>query len=100
MDALEPVHIQKPEWKCPNLAYIIRDKPFVMINGRKHYPIHWETPNYKDEYIDICDMEMMEDILKLKCKQHPPGELPPSPKHHSFAASRRKVKRSTENQFS
>ena len=32
----------------------------------------------------------MEDISKLKCKQHPPGELPPSPEQHNLAASRRK----------
>ena len=80
MDTLELVHIQKPEWKHPNLAYIVRDKPIVMINGRKHYLIHWENLNYKDEYIDICYVEMMEDILKLKHKWHPSGELPPSPK--------------------
>ena len=90
MDTLEPVHIQKPEWKHPHLACIIRDKPIVRINGRKHYRIHWDNPNYEDEYIDICYMEMMEDILKLKHKWHPPGELPPSPEQHDLAASRRK----------
>ena len=35
-------------------------------------------------------MQMMEDISKLKCKRHPPGELPPSPKQHDLAASRSK----------
>ena len=32
----------------------------------------------------------MEDISKLKCKQHPPGEFPPSPKQCDLATSRRK----------
>ena len=90
MDTLEPVQIQKPEWKCPNVPYIMRGKPIVMINERKHYLIHWENPHYKDEYIDVSYMQMMEDILKLKHKQHPPGELPPSPEQCDLAASRRK----------
>ena len=90
MDTLKTVHIQKPEWKHHNLACIIRDKPIVRINGRKHYPVHWENLNYKDEYIDICYMEMMEDISKLKHKQHPWDELPPSPKQYNLATSRRK----------
>ena len=33
---------------------------------------------------------MMEDVLKLKCKQHAPGELPPSPEQRDLAAFRRK----------
>ena len=90
MDTLELVHIQKPEWKHPNVVYIMRGKPIVMIKERNHYLIHWENLNYKDEYIDISYMQMMEDILKLKCKWHPPGELPPSPEQCNLAASRRK----------
>ena len=89
MDTLELVHIQKPEWKCPNLAYIIRGKPIVTINGRKHYLVHWENLNYEDEYIAISYVQTMEDILKLKHKWHP-GELPPSPEQCDLAASRRK----------
>ena len=61
-----------------------------MINGRKHYLICWENPNYQDEYIDIPYMQMMEDILKLKHKWHSPGEIPLSPKQCNSAASRRK----------
>ena len=90
MDTLEAVLIQKPEWKCPNVSYIVRGKPIVMINERKHYLIHWENPHYKDEYIDVSYMQRMEDILKLKCNQHPPGELPLSPEQCHLAASRRK----------
>ena len=90
MDTLEPVQIQNPEWKCPNVVYIMRRKPIVMINERKHYLIHWKNPHYKDEYIDISYLQTMEDISKLKHKQHPPGDLPPSPKQLDLAASRRK----------
>ena len=90
MDTQEAVLVQKPEWKCPNVAYIMRGKPIVTINERKHYLIHWENLHYKDEYIDISYMQRMEDISKLKCNQHPPGELPLSPKQHDLAASRRK----------
>ena len=76
MDTLELVHIQKPEWKRPNLAYLTRCKPIVTIDGRKHYLIHWENLNYKDEYIDIHYMETMEDISKLKHKQHNTKQKP------------------------
>ena len=58
MDTLEPVQIQKPEWKCPNVAYIMRCKPIVMINERKHFLIHWENLYYKDEYIDVSYVQM------------------------------------------
>ena len=81
MGTLDPVLIQKPEWKCPNVAYIMRGKPIVTIDKNLHY---------KDEYIDISYVQKMEDILKLKRKRHPPGELPPSPEQHDLAASRRK----------
>ena len=84
------MQIQKPEWKCPNVAYIMRGKPIVTINERKHYQICWENLKYKDEYIDIFYVQTMEDISKFKCKRHPPGELPPSPKQCNLAASRRK----------
>ena len=90
MDTLELGHIQKPEWKHPNVAYIMRGKPIVMINERMHYLINWENLHYKDEYIDVSYMQTMEDVLKLKCKWHPPGELPPSPEQRNLAASRRK----------
>ena len=90
MDMLEPVQIQKPEWKGPNVVYIMRGKPIVMINGRKHFLIHWKNLHYKDGYIDISYIQTMEEVSKLKCKQHPPGELPPSPKQCDLAASRRK----------
>ena len=90
MDTLEPVQIEKPEWKHPNIGYIVTDKPIMMINGREHYLIHWDHPGYDDEYIDISYMQKMEDILKLKCNQHPPGELPLSPEQHELAAFRRK----------
>ena len=40
MSTLEPVQIQKPEWKHPNIGYIDHDQPIMMINGRQHYPIH------------------------------------------------------------
>ena len=53
MDTLKSVQIQKPEWKCPNMGYIVTDKPIIMIKGREHYLIHWDNPHYKDEYIDI-----------------------------------------------
>ena len=90
MDTQEAVLIQKPEWKHPNVGYIVRGKPIFMINERKHYRIHWENLHYKDEYIDISYMQKMEDVLKLKHNQHPPGELPLSPKQCDLAASRRK----------
>ena len=35
-------------------------------------------------------MSPMEDVSKLKCNWHPPGELPLSPKQRDFVASRRK----------
>ena len=41
MSTLEPVQIQKPEWKRPNIGYIDHDQPIMMINGRQHYLIHW-----------------------------------------------------------
>ena len=40
MEALEPVQIQKPEWKHPNIGYIDHDRPIIMINGREQYPIN------------------------------------------------------------
>ena len=61
-----------------------------MINGRERYLIHWDNSHYKDEYIDISYVQKMEDILKFKRNQHPPGELPLSPKQCDLTASRRK----------
>ena len=90
MDTQEAVLIQKPEWKHPNVGYIVRDKPIVTINERKHYLIHWDNLHYKDEYIDVSYMQKMEDASKLKHNQPPPGELPLSPEQHDLAASRRK----------
>ena len=90
MDTQEAVLVQKPEWKHPNVVYIMRGKPIVMINERKHYLIHWENLHYKDEYIEISYLQRMEDVSKLKHNQHPPGELPLSPEQCDLAASRRK----------
>ena len=90
MDTLEPVQIQKPEWKHPNIGYIVTDKPITMINGREHYLIYWDYPHYDDEYIDVSYMQKMEDVSKYKHNWHPPGELPLSPKQHDLAAFRRK----------
>ena len=60
-----------------------------MINGREHYPIHWDYPHYNDEYIDVSYVQKMEDVLKSKCNWHPPGEVPVSPKQCELAAFRR-----------
>ena len=62
----------------------------MMINGREHYLIHWDHPGNDDEYIDISYVQKMEDISKLKCNLHPPGELPLSSEQHELAAFRRK----------
>ena len=35
MDTLEPVQIEKPEWKHPSIGYIVTDKPIIMSNGRE-----------------------------------------------------------------
>ena len=91
MDTLESVQIQKLEWKCPNMGYIVvTDKPIIMINGREHYRIDWDNLDYKDEYIDVLYMQKMEDVLKFKCNWHPPGELPRSPEQCNLAASTKK----------
>ena len=90
MDTQKAVLTQKPEWKCPNVGYIVTDKPIVMINGRKHYLIHWDNLHYKDEYIDISYVQKMEDISKFKYNWHPPGQLLLSPEQCDLAASRRK----------
>ena len=89
MDTLEPVQIQRPEWKRPNIGYIDHNRPIIMINGREHYPIHWDNPGYADEYIDISYVQKMEDVLKFKHNWHPPGEVPVSPKQCKLAAFRR-----------
>ena len=89
MDTLDSVQIQKPEWKCPNIGYIVTDKPIIMIHGREHYLIHWDNPHYEDEYIDVSYMQKMKDILKFKHNWHSPGELPLSPKQCDLAAFRR-----------
>ena len=60
-----------------------------MINGRQHYPIHWDYPHYDDEYVDVLYVQKMEDILKSKCNHHPPGEVPVSPEQCKLAAFRR-----------
>ena len=67
METLEPVQIQKPEWKHPNIGYIDHDKPIIMINGRQHNPSHWDYPHYDDEYVDVLYVQKMEDVLKSKC---------------------------------
>ena len=89
MDTLEPVQIQKPEWKHPNIGYIVTDKPIIMINGREHYLIHWDSLGYADEYIDVSYVQKMEDVSKFKHNWHPPGEAPLSPKQCDLAAFRR-----------
>ena len=47
---LESVLIQKTEWICPNIGFIVHDQPIMMINGREHYLINWNYQGYKDEY--------------------------------------------------
>ena len=89
MGTLEPVQIQRPEWKHCNMGYIVTDKPIIMINGREHYPIHWDNPGYTDEYIDISYVQKMEDISKFKHNRHPSGEVPVSPEQRELAAFRR-----------
>ena len=79
MDTVEPVQIQRSEWKRSDIGFILTDKPIIIINGREHYLIHWDNPGYADEYIDISYVKKMEDISKFKCKRHPPGEVPVSP---------------------
>ena len=89
MSTLEPVQIQKPEWKCPNIGYIDHDQPIMMINGRQHYPIHWNYRGYKDEYVDFSYIHRTEDVSKSTCIQHSPGGVPVSPEQHELAAVRR-----------
>ena len=89
MERLEPVLIQKPEWKHPNIGYIDHDQPIMMINGRQHYLIHWNCPGYKDEYVDFSYMHKMEDVSKSKHIWHSPGEVPVSPKQCELAGVRR-----------
>ena len=89
MSTLEPVQIQKPEWKCPNIGYIDHDQPIMMINGRQHYPIHWNYRGYKDEYVDFSYIHRTEDVSKSMCIQHSPGGVPVSPEQHELAAVRR-----------
>ena len=88
MDTQQAVLIQKPDWKCANVGYIVTGKPIIMINGREHYLIHWDNLHYKDEYIDVSYMQKMEDVSKFKHNQHPPGELPLSPEQCDLAANR------------
>ena len=83
METLEPVQLQKPEWKHPNIGYIDHDKPIIMINGRQHYLIHWNYPGHDDEYIDVSYVQKIEDISKSKHNWHPPGEVLVSPEQVS-----------------
>ena len=78
METLEPVQIQKPEWKCPNIGYIDHEKPIIMINGRKHFPIHWDYPHYDDDYVDVMCRRWRTfrslsttSILQVKYQSHP-----------------------------
>ena len=73
MDAQKAVLIQKPEWKCASVGYIVTDKPIITINGREPYLIHWDNPHYEDEYIDVSYAQKMEDISKFKHNWHSPG---------------------------
>ena len=86
---LEAVLVKMPWWKPENIGFIDHSEPLKMIKGRRHYLIHWENSNYKDQYVDCSYVQKMEDISKSKCIWYSPGEVWVSPKQHELAAVRR-----------